>query len=954
MSVFTKVLKAGEGKKVRRLAELVPLIGALEPDLQSLSDEALAHKTVEFRERLDQGETLDDLLVEAYAVVREAAWRVLGQRHFDVQLMGGMALHFGWIAEMKTGEGKTLVSTLPAYLNGLDGRGVHMVTVNEYLASRDAEWMGRVHRWLGLSVGLISSTVDDPVLKQAAYGSDITYGTNNEFGFDYLRDNMTRSREHMAQRGHVFAIVDEVDSILIDEARTPLIISGPADEAAQLYYQFASIARTLTRDIDYEVDEEKKTVIPLEAGIEKVESAVGVDNIYDAVSVNYVHQLTKALTAKDLYKRDKDYLVAGGEVKIIDEFTGRTMEGRRWSDGLHQAIEAKERVSINEENHTWATVTLQNYFRMYEKLSGMTGTAETEAGEFASTYGLAVVPIPTNKDMVRTDQPDLVFKSEEAKFNAVVDDIAERNEQGQPMLVGTASVAKSEQLSRLLEKRGIPHNVLNAKQHFREAEVVAQAGRLGAVTVATNMAGRGVDIILGGNPELLAQHELAAEGVDLDTEEGLAALDTRQSAIEARCRDEGEKVRKLGGLYVLGSERHESRRIDNQLRGRSGRQGDPGESRFYLSLDDELLRLFATGAMNWVMGRTLPDDVPIESKTVAKAIERAQNTVEARNAEIRKDNLKYDEVMDQQRKVIYERRLQVIDGEDLEEHTEDLLAGAAEKLVAEYCPTEFEEDWDIKGLIDALMQYYPTKFSVEDLTQAATTEDLVESIVEEALDYYEQHGESMPEGAETMRQIERDVYLQIMDARWRDHLAEMDNLKDGIHLRWTVQADPLNAWQQEGYSMFGQLMEVIDNDYLRYILHVEAVQPSAVEPDLDKAVYAAAEDPVGETGALATALLAEQGTNVAAQTALLAPSPDGGNGLMAAGGGGVAGADAGVGANGGGGGGGKGGKAKIKRPNAPDPDSLVPIVKDQHEKVGRNEPCWCGSGKKFKFCHGAA
>jgi preprotein translocase subunit SecA len=947
MSVFTKVLKAGEGKKVRRLAELVPLIGALEPDLQSLSDEALAHKTVEFRERLDQGETLDDLLVEAYAVVREAAWRVLGQRHFDVQLMGGMALHFGWIAEMKTGEGKTLVSTLPAYLNGLDGRGVHMVTVNEYLASRDAEWMGRVHRWLGLSVGLISSTVDDPVLKQAAYNSDITYGTNNEFGFDYLRDNMTRSREHMAQRGHVFAIVDEVDSILIDEARTPLIISGPADEAAQLYYQFASIARTLTRDIDYEVDEEKKTVIPLESGIEKVENAVGVDNIYDAVSVNYVHQLTKALTAKDLYKRDKDYLVAGGEVKIIDEFTGRTMEGRRWSDGLHQAIEAKERVSINEENHTWATVTLQNYFRMYEKLSGMTGTAETEAGEFASTYGLAVVPIPTNKDMVRADQPDLVFKSEEAKFNAVVDDIAERNDQGQPMLVGTASVAKSEQLSRLLEKRGIPHNVLNAKQHFREAEVVAQAGRLGAVTVATNMAGRGVDIILGGNPELLAQHELAAEGVDLDTEEGLAALDARQSSIEARCREEGEKVRKLGGLYVLGSERHESRRIDNQLRGRSGRQGDPGESRFYLSLDDELLRLFATGAMNWVMGRTLPDDVPIESKTVAKAIERAQNTVEARNAEIRKDNLKYDEVMDQQRKVIYERRLQVIDGEDLEEHTEDLLAGAAEKLVGEYCPTEFEEDWDIKGLVDGLMQYYPTKFSVEDLTQAATTEDLVESIVEEALDYYEQHGESMPEGAETMRQIERDVFLQIMDARWRDHLAEMDNLKDGIHLRWTVQADPLNAWQQEGYSMFGQLMEVIDNDYLRYILHVEAVQPSAAEPDLDKAVYAAAEDPVGETGALATALLAEQGTNVPAQTSLLAPAADGGgggNGLMAAGG--VAGVDAGVGAN--------GGKAKIKRPNAPDPDSLVPIVKDQHEKVGRNEPCWCGSGKKFKFCHGAA
>jgi preprotein translocase subunit SecA len=938
MSVFTKVLRAGEGKKVRRLAELVPLINALEPDLQGLSDDALAHKTVEFKERLAQGETLDDLLVEAYAVVREAAWRVLGQRHFDVQLMGGMALHFGWIAEMKTGEGKTLVSTLPVYLNALDGRGVHMVTVNEYLATRDSEWMGRVHRWLGLSVGRIGADVDDAALKRAAYEADVTYGTNSEFGFDYLRDNMTRSRDLMVQRGHVFAIVDEVDSILIDEARTPLIISGPADEAAQLYYQFASIARTLKRDEDYEVDEEKRTVVPLEAGIEKVEKAIGVENIYDAVSVNYVHQLTKALTAKELYRRDKDYLVSGGEVKIIDEFTGRTLEGRRWSDGLHQAVEAKERVAINEENHTWATVTLQNYFRMYEKLAGMTGTAETEAGEFASTYGLPVVPIPTNRDMVRIDQPDLVFKTEEAKFNAVVDDIVERHEAGQPMLIGTASVAKSEVLSRLLEKRGIPHNVLNAKQHFREAEIVAQAGRRGAVTVATNMAGRGVDILLGGNAELLAQHELAAEGVDVEAEEGQAELARRRADLEERCRSEGEEVRELGGLYVLGSERHESRRIDNQLRGRSGRQGDPGESRFYLSLDDELLRLFATGAMSWVMGRTLPEDMPIESKTVAKAIERAQNTVEARNAEMRKDALKYDEVMDQQRKVIYERRLQIIDGEDLREHTEDLLAGIVEKLVGEHCPTEFEEDWDLKALVDSLTLYYPTKFSAEDLSQAATTEDLVESVVEEVLEYYEAHAEAMPGGPETMRQIERDVYLQIMDARWRDHLAEMDNLKDGIHLRWTVQADPLNAWQQEGYAMFGQLMEVIDNDYLRYILHVEAVQPAAAEPDLDKAVYAAADDPVAETGALAGALLAEQGTSVAAVGPAPAPAPAGngraGNGSAPAAG--------------------RAPKAQVRRPNAPDPDALVPVVKEKHEKIGRNDPCWCGSGKKYKLCHGAS
>jgi preprotein translocase subunit SecA len=929
MSVFTKVLKAGEGKKVRRLLELVEPISTLEPEMQALSDAELAHKTVEFRERLDQGETLDDLLIESYAVVREAAWRVLGQRHFDVQLMGGMALHFGWIAEMKTGEGKTLVSTLPVYLNALDERGVHVVTVNDYLATRDSEWMGRLHRWLGLTVGRIGADIDDPVLKRAAYAADVTYGTNNEFGFDYLRDNMARSREHMAQRGHVFAIVDEVDSILIDEARTPLIISGPADEAAQLYYQFASIARTLSRDVDYEVDEEKKTVVPLEPGIEKVEKAVGVENIYDAVSTNYVHQLTKALTAKELYKRDKDYLVAGGEVKIIDEFTGRTLDGRRWSDGLHQAVEAKERVAIKEENHTWATVTLQNYFRMYDKLSGMTGTAETEAGEFAGTYGLSVVPIPTNKDMIRVDEPDLVFKTEEAKFNAVVEDLVERHAIGQPVLVGTASVAKSELLSRLLEKEGVPHNVLNAKQHFREAEVVAQAGRKGGVTVATNMAGRGVDIILGGNAELLAQHELLAEGIDITTEEGAVELKRRHASLEARCRAEGEEVRKLGGLYVLGSERHESRRIDNQLRGRSGRQGDPGESRFYLSLDDELLRLFATGAMSWVMGRTLPEDVPIESKTVAKAIERAQNTVEARNAEMRKDNLKYDEVMDQQRKVIYERRLQIIDGDDLEEHTEDLLAGAAERQVAEFCPSEFQEEWDLKGLIDGVTQYYPTKFTVEDLSQAATTDDLVESIVEEALEYYERHSESMVGGVETMRQIEREVMLQIIDARWRDHLAEMDNLKDGIHLRWTVQADPLNAWQSEGFNMFGKLVEVIDNDYLLYIMHVETIDETATEPNLERAVYVAAEDPVADTSALVGMMAAEMGAQVAPVEQALPPAAAA-NGSP------------------------NGAKALIKRPNAPDPEALVPIVKAQHEKVGRNDPCWCGSGKKFKFCHGAA
>src|SRR6202166_4938673 len=532
MSVLTKVLRAGEGKKVRRLAELVPLVNALEPEMEARSDEELQALTGIFRQRLDNGESLEDLLVESFALVREAAWRVLGQRHFDAQLMGGMALHFGWIAEMKTGEGKTLVSTLPVYLNALGGNGVHVVTVNDYLATRDSEWMGQLHQFLGLTVGRVGPDIEDAEAKRQAYGADLTYGTNTEFGFDYLRDNMARSQDAMVQRGHHFAIVDEVDSILIDEARTPLIISGPAAESAQLYYQFAGIVRTLRAEDDYEVDEEKRIVVPTEAGIEKVEKQLGVGNLYDAVAVNYVHHLTQALLAKELYRRDKDYLVAQGEVKIVDEFTGRTLDGRRWSDGLHQAVEAKERVRIKEENHTWATVTLQNYFRMYEKLAGMTGTAETEAAEFGNTYKLSVVPIPTNQPARRDDKADLIFKTEEAKFNAVVEDIVERNERGQPMLIGTASVAKSELLARLLDKRGVPHNVLNAKQHFREAEIVAQAGRRGAVTVATNMAGRGVDIILGGNAELLAQHELAAEGVDLDSDEGQAELERRQSAIE--------------------------------------------------------------------------------------------------------------------------------------------------------------------------------------------------------------------------------------------------------------------------------------------------------------------------------------------------------------------------------------------------------------------------------------
>jgi len=929
MSVLTKVLRAGEGKKVRRLAELVPMINALEDEMEALDDEALAHKTVEFKERLDQGETLDDLLIEAFAVVREGAWRVLRQRPFDVQLMGGMALHFGWIAEMKTGEGKTLVSTMPVYLNALGGQGVHLVTVNDYLATRDAAWMGRLHRWLGLTVGRVGPDIDEPDEKRAAYLADITYGTNTEFGFDYLRDNMARSKETMVQRGHRYGIIDEVDSILIDEARTPLIISGPADEAAKLYYQFASVVRTLTRDEDYEVDEEKKLVVPLEMGIEKVERAIGIDNMYDAVAVNYVHQLTQALRAKELYQRDKDYLVDQGEVKIVDEFTGRTLEGRRWSDGLHQAVEAKERVRIKEENHTWATVTLQNFFRLYEKLAGMTGTAETEASEFAGTYSLPVVPIPTNRLMVRTDEPDLVFKSEVAKFAAVVDDIVDRSERGQPVLVGTASVSKSELLSRLLSQRGVKHEVLNAKQHFREAEVVAQAGRLGAVTVATNMAGRGVDIILGGNPELLARHEVIARGVDLETDEGTAELAKVSEELASRCKSEGEKVCELGGLYVLGSERHESRRIDNQLRGRSGRQGDPGESRFFLSLEDDLMRLFATGAMSWVMSKALPEDVPIEAKMVTKAIERAQNTVEGRNSEIRKDVLKYDEVMNEQRKVIYAHRLGILEGEDLHDRTVELLEGTIESLVQSSCPSDYPEEWDLEHLVAEVTQYYPTQFSTEDLAEATNAAQIIESLVTEALEYYETRSAAMPDGEETARQIERDVMLQIVDQRWRDHLAEMDYLREGINLRAMGQQDPLVAWQREGFSMFGQLMDAIDDDYLRYVLHVEAIVNPAVEPDLARAVYEAADDPVTGTLALAPALLAERGTAVdPTMDPLAVGGPPSGNGA--------------------------GNVRRVAQPPAGDEQLLVPTVKAPHEKIGRNEPCWCGSGKKFKLCHGAA
>jgi preprotein translocase subunit SecA len=929
MSLLDRFLRAGEGKKVRALQSLVPDIGDFEPELERLDDDALRAKTGEFRQRIDRGETLDDLLIEAFAVVREAGKRVLGQRHYDVQLMGGAALHFGWVAEMKTGEGKTLVSTLPAYLNGLSGRGMHLITVNDYLATRDREWMGRLHNWLGLSTGLVVPGNNDHEFKRAQYACDITYGTNNEFGFDYLRDNMAPSRERQVQRGHVYAIVDEVDSILVDEARTPLIISGRVADAAQLYYKFASIARSLYRDADYEVDEEKRTVAPTEDGIEKVEGQLGIDNLYDGVAQNLVHQLQAALRAKELFKRDKDYVVAGGEVKIVDEFTGRILEGRRWSDGLHQAVEAKEGVRIKEENQTLATVTLQNYFRMYEKLAGMTGTAQSDAAELAATYELQVVPIPTNKPLARVDQADLIYKSEDAKFGAVADDISDRYEQGQPVLIGTISVEKSERLSRLLDKRGVPHSVLNAKvgQHFREADIIAQAGRLHAVTVATNMAGRGVDIILGGNPEGLAKRDVRAEGLDPDTDEGLARVNELTTRHETDTSAEGDKVRELGGLYVLGTERHDSRRIDNQLRGRSGRQGDPGESRFYLSLEDDLMRLFATGAVNWVMGKTLPEDVPLEAKMVTKAIERAQTTVEQRNAETRKNLLKFDEVRNSQRKVIYALRDQVLDEADLRERIlEEALPDAVNTLVETHCVSEYSEEWDVDGLLADVRGFWPSALSPEQLRSASSTTELYETLMSEALTRYEELEAKV--GTERMRKFERQVLLGMIDQRWRAHLYEMDYLYDGIHLRAMGQKDPLVEWQREGFDMFGQLMHGIWQDTIRYLMHAEVQSevrapvdgaPAPADAPQDAALrnvqYSSPDESAAGGGS--TNLAAAAREEAAATGAQPAPS---GNGRTA---------------------------TATKAP-----PSNTPVVKSEWDKTPRNAPCPCGSGRKFKACHG--
>ena len=930
MGILDRILRAGEGKKLKALHGLVPDINRQEAAMRALSDDQLRGKTAEFRGRLERGEPLDDLLIEAFAVVREAADRTIGQRHFDVQMMGGAALHFGWVAEMKTGEGKTLVSTLPVYLNGLTGKGVHMITVNDYLARFHAEWMGRIHKFLGLDVGLIlPGYKDQPHEKRASYACDVTYGTNNEFGFDYLRDNMAARLEDKTQRGHHYAIVDEVDSILIDEARTPLIISGRVADAAKLYYRFASIVRSLKRDVHYEVEEDKRVVVPLEAGIESVEQALGIENLYDEIQQNLVHQLSVALKAKELYKRDKDYIVQGGEVKIVDEFTGRILDGRRWSEGIHQAVEAKEGVKIKEENQTLATITLQNYFRMYEKLAGMTGTAQTEAAELSNTYELGVVPIPTNRPVVRADMSDLIFKGEAAKFSAVADDIAARNKAGQPVLVGTISVEKSEHLSRLLSKLGVPHEILNAKQHTREASIVAQAGRLGAVTVATNMAGRGVDIQLGGDPEGLARQAVLREGFDAllladefdlpaplaempedfraQRVQALARYDQLLAEFKVQCKAEGDEVRKLGGLYVLGTERHESRRIDNQLRGRSGRQGDPGESRFYLSLDDELMRLFATNALGWVMGRALPDDEAIEAKMVTKAIERAQTTVEQRNAEIRKNVLKYDEVMNEQRKVIYARRDQILEGEDLHSAAMEYMSEAVDALIDTHCASVAEDEWDLDGLVTELKSFWPNEITVEELDAAGSTDKMYDLVMADASKFYASREAEL--GIDTMRDVERQVMLQIIDQRWREHLEEMDYLQEGINLRAVGQKDPLVEWQREGFEMFGAMMKGIAQDFVRYVMHVQVVRQVEPAPALQNLQESSSETTFADRFA-------------AAAQAVAAQSADG---------------------------------AELV-PAAVDeaPRKQQTVVNSAYDKTPRNAPCPCGSGKKFKQCHGAA
>jgi len=921
LGALEKVLRVGEGRRLKRLWQQAAYITSLEPDLERLSDAELRAKTAEFKQRIANGASLEDILFEAYAAVREAFKRTLGVRLFDVQLMGGIVLHEGDIAEMKTGEGKTFVAVQPLYLNALSGRNVHLVTVNDYLAKRDAEWTKPVYEALGADVGYIQNMMPFHERREA-YACDVTYGTNSEFGFDYLRDNMAVSLEGVVQRGHYYAIVDEVDSILIDEARTPLIISGEPETAARTYYDFARIVRQLEGvpyvppskiekreepDADYTYDEKFKTVSPLPRGIAKVERALGIDNLYDPRNVQLVNHLIQALKAQALYHRDKDYVVQEGEVKIVDEFTGRIMEGRRWSEGLHQAIEAKEGVPIQEEHVTLATITLQNYFRLYEKLAGMTGTAKTEEKEFTEIYNLHVVEIPTNVPVVREDRNDLIFRTKEAKFRAVVEDIAERHEKGQPVLVGTIAVETSEYLSELLKRRGIPHQVLNAKHHEREAEIIAQAGRKHAVTIATNMAGRGVDIILGGNPKHLIRKELLEQGLEEGGEEYEREFQRRWEEIREGWEREHEEVKSLGGLYVIGTERHEARRIDNQLRGRSGRQGDPGESRFYLSGQDDLVRLFAGDRIQNIMARfKVPEDEPMEAGILSRQIENAQKKVEEQNFVMRKNVLKYDDVLNKQRTVVYEQRRRVLEGDDLSEEVRAWVDEVVERAVDTFA-TDDGEGWDLAALCEAMHALYGSEVTPEELLEdyggRLDRQTLIDDFREDAQEAYTEKEAEL--GGELMRELERFVILQVVDTRWREHLENMEYLREGVHLRAMAQKDPLVEYTSEGHAMFEELSRTIREEVVFTLFHAELAPEEAGE-------LAAAQEAQGYDGG-----------GLTYEHQALA----GADAIAAA----VAGEAAAVG--------------------------TAPVVQQrvvsEREKIGRNDPCWCGSGKKYKRCHGA-
>ena len=967
VAVLDKVLRMGEGRQIRKLQGVAKATNAFEDQISAMSDEELKGQTPKFKQRLENGESLDSLMPEAFATVREVSKRTLGQRHFDVQLMGGAALHWGNIAEMKTGEGKTLVATLPSYLNALEGKGVHVVTVNDYLASYQSELMGRIFRFLGMSVGCII-TDQRPAERRKQYQADITYGTNNEFGFDYLRDNMAWDKDELVPRGHHFAIVDEVDSILIDEARTPLIISGPAEgDVTRWYRQFAKLVPKLTRDEDYEVDEKKKVVGILDPGITKVEDYLGIDNLYEPANTALIGYLNNAIKAKELFLRDRDYVVQNGEVLIVDEHTGRLLKGRRYNEGLHQAIEAKEGVEVKAENQTFATITLQNYFRMYDKLAGMTGTAETEAAEFMNTYKLGVLPIPTNKPMIRKDQPDLIYRTKKEKLTAIVRDVAKRHAKGQPILLGTASVESSEVVSSLLDVAGIDHQVLNAKQHAREAAVVAVAGRKGAVTVATNMAGRGTDIMLGGNVEFLADQKLKEQGYSSDDtpEEYEKRWPKMLDSVKEQVKDEHEEVVKLGGLYVLGTERHESRRIDNQLRGRSGRQGDPGESRFYLSLEDDLMRLFNTGMVAQLMSKSLPEGQPIDKKSVSKGVRNAQKSVESRNYEIRKNVLKYDDVMNKQRQVIYGERQAVLKGEDIHE---DILRFISETITSyirgAQKGSDKPEDWDADGLWKALASVYPisldqdeTMDSLEDLKGDKAVKALADKVVEDADSIYQEREDEL--GEKGSRQLERQVVLSVLDSKWREHLYEMDYLKDGIGLRGMGQRDPLVEYQREGYQMYNSMIDAIKEQTVQLLFNVDLKQIAASQENERRAReerkeneesqsepvnYQAPEEPDAEDETTDIDETAEEHDEGAPAGSIQEDSEEDASEDAA-----DEGAPAPV------------GPAPISHAEGKVPANKRPKAVEDHSPwsdgrtfpgTPRNAPCPCGSGRKYKMCHG--